>query len=251
MAPKDAQLIPTEILLHVGSFLPHLSKHLLSNVWRRWKKDAMEKHSNTWSTIMKDDRWLSKMEELGLHPYLVGSDVVRLYDGKKGPHYLVLCLAHNEHGGKTGKPDVGEFAPLLRECLQEREIVTRNGVGEYYFPEAHLTLNVRDALSNYHQTCISEPRHLVARKFGRPGFYSAYLNWKDDTFECREIEPEKVIGTRKGLTKDVSSILGLEFDHLHGTLPGRQHYFYYPGANLQVEEVWTEDSSKLAGWRRK
>jgi hypothetical protein len=209
----------------------------------------MEKHSNAWSTIMKDDRWLSKMEELGLHPFLVGSDVVPFYHGKKGSHYLVLCLAHNEHGGARGKPDLTEFDHLFRECLQERKVVTINGVGEYYFPEARLTLNVRDALYNYHLTCVSDPGRLVGRKFGRPGFYSAYLNWSDDTFEVREIGPDKIIGIRKGLTKEVSGILGLEFDHLQNKLPGRQHYFHYPGANSKVEEVWAEDGSKLAGWK--
>jgi hypothetical protein len=61
-----------------------------SHVWRRWKNDEMEKHSSAWSTIMKDDRWLVKMEELGLHPFLVGSDVIPVYHGKKGSHYLVL-----------------------------------------------------------------------------------------------------------------------------------------------------------------
>jgi hypothetical protein len=97
-------------------------------------------HSSAWSTIMKDDRWLSKMEELGLHPLLVGSDVVPFYHGKKGSHYLILCLAHNEHGGTRGKLDLTEFDDLFRECLQERKVVTRNGVEEYYFPEARLTL---------------------------------------------------------------------------------------------------------------
>lgn len=253
MAPTGWELIPNELLLQIGSFLPYLRRHLLSEAWRRPKITPEDKHSRAWNNIFKSDRWLCRMEELGLYAFLAGSDVVPYYHGKEGPHVLALCLAHDRHGGrkKGGIMDITEIHHLFRECLQDhRRVGTRNHVSEYHFPDCHLYLNVRDATTNDHLTCVSEPRRLVGHKVRKPGFYSAYLNWNGDSFKYCEIGPEKIIGIRNGLATDVDSILGIELDRVKNKFPRRQHYFHYPGENLKVIDVWTNDGTKLAGWRR-
>jgi hypothetical protein len=248
MAPKSWDLMPNELLLHIGSFLPHLRRHLLHDSWQRWKDDPKDKHSKAFNNIFKSGRWFSLIEELGLYAFLAGSDVVPYYHGKKGPHYLALCLAHNCNSSqKRGKPDVADIP--FEEFLQtNRKVVTINHVGEYYFPDCDLTLNVRDATCNDYLTCVSEPHKLVGHKFGRLGFYSAYLNWNSDSFKYCEIGPENIIGIKDG--PSVASIFGIELVHPENKFPGRQHYFHYPGVNKEMIAVWANDGTKLVGWRR-
>jgi hypothetical protein len=248
MASNKAELVPHEIqkafpheiLLHIQSFLPQIAKHLIPNSLR-WEYKAKDKHSAAWGGIFKDEVWLSAITEMGFNPVLVGCDLDRYIHSRVNqrnqPSYLALVLGQDKDGGT--KCDLTEVQTIFFQSCQKYIPL---GPGEYFFPKTGLTLNVKDAIYENHFTYMSEPRKLLSRGLG---YYSSYLYWNDNEFIVRKIGRDNVIGVRKGLRKSVSSVIGLEWEHLPNKTP-RQHYFAKNGATVNLQEIWGD--SRLSGW---
>ncbi|KAH8587312.1 hypothetical protein B0O99DRAFT_642033 [Bisporella sp. PMI_857] len=258
LTSKKRQLLPHELFLHIRSFLPHLSKHLVTHAWRLWRKDEVEEHSTVWNKIFKEDTWLCAVVKLGYNPVLIGYDIERFYKGHKGRYYLALALAHDGDGGRS-KPGLDELTGLLGRCLRDAHVARINSVSEYYFPKLGLTLNAHDALYGNRFTLVSDPGELVGQPFIVPKLFSAYLYWKDDTFKVRKIKPKKILGIGKSSKKNANYILGLEMKYFPSGLPStesrkyppRQHYFLRPGVEWEVDEIWSTDRKGLTGWKWK
>jgi hypothetical protein len=257
-------VFPTEIWADIRSYLPLISKHVIADALRlnhspkskrtpAWSSRE-DKHSRVWNSIFQNENWFSVIIEKGLNPVLIGHDLHYIYHAKNirpktKSKYLVLVLGYNGNGGKHNKPYVTDEMNLLIDSLMPH---TRLESGERFFPETGITVNIRDAMYDFHYTTITQPRRLVSRKVG--GLYSAYLYWNDDSFQVRTIGPKHIIGIGGALTKkNVSNIVGLEWEHLPGKKL-RQHFFEIAGMEIktnQIDNGKRGPSFKVTGWKWK
>jgi hypothetical protein len=178
MASNAVSGVPNELWAMIRSYVPLISKHVIAEVFR-FAPIPKDKHSRLWNSIFQNEDWLSVMIERGNNPVLIGHDLHYIYHtkdiktktkSKTKSKYLVLVLGYDGDGRKYNKPYVTDKMGLLTDSLKPH---TRLENGERFFPETGITLNIRNAMYDYHYTTISQPRRLVSRKLG--GLYSAYI----------------------------------------------------------------------------
>lgn len=227
---------PSEVSLHIQSFLPQIFKHLILDSLR-WQRTAKEMHGAAWGGIFKDEVWLSAITKMGFNPVLIG-DLDRYMNNEQC--YLAIVLGQDRDGGT--KCDLGELQEVFFQSLQNHTWKERPEYSEYFFSETRLTLNVKDAIHELHFTYVSRPEELLSQG---PEYSSSYLYWNDNKYKVRKISPNKVIGVQKGVTKSVFEVFGLEWKHISSRIP-RQHYFAMNGATLKLREL--RNNGLLTGW---
>jgi hypothetical protein len=193
--------MPQELWAIVLEDLPSLTGKYAADAFGFALEPRHQRHSSIWDLILKpDEDWTPLAVEMGLLPFLVGSDLYKVEEGSTEPAFLVLLT-----GTETGS--IRQYRDKLLSSLRPHDL--ENGE-EIVFKNSNIVLNVVDALYNTFFTTL-DPRRLFSYEEGE--LRSACLYWKDSDYALRPVGCSDIVGIG-GLTptlESVSYICGITF----------------------------------------
>jgi len=190
---------------------------------KAWTLTPEERHYQIWSTIFRDETWLNSMVERQLNPVLVGYD---LYNTPKRENesgwnfkYLTLVLGMASRDGNLGKNGASAEHAMLLKSLQPHEYLQ----DEIYFTKKKLVLNIYDCTFDYWCMILTQPDRLIFQESSSKPL-SAYLYWRDETYQIRAICSQHIVGLINGSFNIEPKIVSLKWEHLPECQP-IQHVF--------------------------
>lgn len=166
------------------------------------------KHAAAWRTIFKDETWASHVLNKGLNPFLIGSDLSRLYNEQKPVAtsqrslFLTLHVCDTSSDNHYDTEGTELFFSSLQPHTYEKataEVSFSNGV----------VMNIKDILTDG-EFVVLNPRRLFS--FRRRRLRTSSMHWDDSQCRLRSIVGKDVVGLGGESTNldSISMICGID-----------------------------------------
>jgi len=289
--PFNFGKVPLELWLKIFALRPGISLRKLAATFRIRLPESEERYSKVWDAVFKDYRWLDEMADFGHNCMLIGHDLRLLYRSNSsrdlcealkerdaafhdnfhgyGSHprkvYLVLVA-----GPRWSPMDTDEFKKMLASLKVGTfgySIDDKQNPAEITIPYGHdveiiLSISPIKPVYRSHEFTLDDPgnRLFAINAFG--GLNSAYMYWRHDKRELRNLGPEDIVGFGKYASqcnsiKRVKEFCGLTVQRPQHNSRGTaadypyQMSFHHPGGLIKHRRKYEDgnkESRHFIGW---